>query len=348
MFPRIQLRINDRIIINSEGFVSEIEDSIMNFKLKGSDMIPAVVNSELVAIGGWKLNAVSLIHSKASSEMVVKGWKSLEQLLPMDRLLIPFLYSTGIDYIRFRFSGVEPKWVKLLRLCYWYERCLGLNGLDFHYKQTEIKRAILKPLRNTEKTLNNKGKGFLPALEQLSRTITSYTSELTFPVLTNECSNKVSFNKNHDFFFDTLPCEVKSVYSHMTIERNKDETPKLNIHGQILGEKLNPSEEFFKFASSRKVLGHIFKAHSQGGKLVFLNATHTFASLLLYLLSKRKEGDFSFCNALNNAVKLARKTKERLPVLIVSSISSYEHQTIAFVVPMPLQLFQRLEKNEEP
>lgn len=340
MFPRIQFRINDRIIIDSEGVVSKVEDSILNFKLEDSDTFPNVIDSELVAIGGWKLNAVSLIHSKASSRMVVKGWKSLEQLIPMDRLLIPFLYSTAIDYVRFNMSGVEPKWAKLLRLCYWYKRCLDLNEKNFRHKQTEINRSILKPLRNTEKTLNNKGKDFLPAMEQLSRVIASYTTELTFPVLTNECGYKVSFGKDHDFFFDTLPCEVKSVYSRMTMKRERDRTLRLNIHGQVLGEKVKPYEEFFKFVFSKKALAHMSKAHSQGGKLVFLDISHTFTSVLMYLLSTEKEIDFSFPKALNHAVDLVKNTKDKLPVVIVSSVSSYEHKTIAFVIPMPLQLFQ--------
>jgi len=339
------MRINDRIVIDSEGFVSEVEGSVLNFNLKDADTFPAAVDSELVAIGGWKLNAISLIHSKASSEMVVKGWKSLEELIPMDRLLIPFLYSTAIDYVRFSISGVEPAWARLLRLCYWYEKCLELDSEDFHYKQTEIKRALLKPLRNAEKTLNNKGKSFLSAMEQLNRAISSYTSELTFPVLTNECGNKVSFDEKHDFILKTFPCEVKSVYSHMTIEPKNNGTPKLKIHGQVLGEKVNPYEEFFKFIFSKKALAHMSKAYSQGGKFVFLDATHTFASTLMYLLSTEKRVDFSFCNALNNAINLAKSSKEKLPIVVVSSVSSYEHQTIAFVVPMPLQLlFQRLEE----
>ena len=193
-----------------------------------------------------------MIYSKASPEVVVNGWKSLGKFVPTDRLLIPFLYSTAIDYVRFSISGVEPKWTALLRLCYWHERCLELKDKKFHYKQTEMKRAILKPLRNTEKALKNKGKGFLPAMEQLHKAISSYTSELSLAVLANEC-NKVTFGKGHDFVFDVFPYEVKSVYSHMTIQREGDRTtPKLKIHGQTLGEKVNPYEEFLSLSSAEK------------------------------------------------------------------------------------------------
>lgn len=338
MYPRIQFRINDRVVIDSKDFVSEVKDSILTFRLEDSDTFPSAVNSELVAIGGWKLNAVSIIHSTADSKTVINGWESLEKLVPMDRLLIPFLYSTAIDYVRLRFSGVEPSWAGLLRLCYWYEKSLDLNDENFHYKQTEIKRKILKPLRNTEKTINNKGIDFIPTMEQLRKEISSYISELQFAVLSDECESKISFHMKHDFVFDIFPCEVKSVYSRMTVERKKSKT-QLKIYGQVLGEKVNPYEEFFKFIFSRKVLGHLQKAHGQGGKIIFLDATHTFASHLIYLLSTERGVNFSFCKALDYAVSLARNTKEKVPVVVVSSASSYEHQTMAFVVPMPLKLF---------
>ena len=344
-FPRVQFKIKDRIIIDSEGVRSKVEGSILHFRLENSDAFPNVVDSELVAIGGWKLNVVSLIHSKASPEMVVKGWKSLEQLVPMDRLLIPFLYANAIDYIQFNMSGVEPKWTNLLRLCYWYERCLRLNDKDFHFKQTEIKRAILRPLRNAEKTLDNKGKDFLLTMEQLNRVISSYTSELIFPTLIAECGNDVTFGKHHDFFLNTVPCEVKSLYSHMSIKRRKDGIPKLDIHGQILGENVKPYGNFFKFILSKKAIAHIYKAFSQGGKFVFLDITHTFAKILIYLLSEENRVEFSFSKALNNAINLAKNTKEKIPVVVVSSVSTYEHQIIALVVPMQLQLFQSIEKR---
>lgn len=346
VYPRVQLRIDNRVIIDSRDFMSEVEGSILSFKLQDSDAFPSVVDAELVAIGGWKLNSVSLIHSKASSDMVVNGWKSLENLIPMDKLLIPFLYNTAIDYVRFSISHVEPKWATLLRLCYWYERCLRLNDGKFHYKQTEIKRAIMKPLRNTEKTLNEKGRGFLPAMEQLNKAISSYTSELEFAILTNECGSKVSFDKKHDFVSEALPCEVKSVYSHMTIEKGEDGTSKMNIHGQVLGEKVNPSEEFFKFVFSRKILKHLSKAYYQGGKLAFLDASHSYASILMYLLSTNQGVELTFCKALNNAIQMAKSTKGKLPVVIASSTPSYEHQIIALVVPMPFELFKQLERQK--
>lgn len=338
MYPRVQLRINDRVVIDSKDFVSEVENSILTFRLEDSDTFPTVVDSELVTVGGWKLNVVSIIHSKANSKTVIKGWESLGRLVPMDRLLSPFLYSTAIDYVRLRFSGVEPSWAGLLRLCYWYERSLDLHDENFHYKQTEIKRKILRPLRNTEKTINNKGMAFIPTMEQLRKEISSYISELQFAVLSNECDNRISFHMKHDFVIDIFPCEVKSIYSRMTVERKKNKA-QLKVHGQVLGEKVNPYEEFFKFIFSRKVLGHLQKAHSQGGKIVFLDATHTFASHLMYLLSIEKGTNFSFCKALDIAIGIAKNTKEKVPIVIVSSASSYEHQTMAFVVPMPSKLF---------
>lgn len=215
---------------------------------------------------------------------------------------------------------------------------------NFHFKQTEIKRQIRRPLRNVEKTLEAKGRGFLHTMEQLRGRISSYSTELWMASLTNRCGYKVSFDKRHDFLFEVFPCEVKSVYSHATIERQADRATKMVIGGQVLGGKVNPYEELLNFVFSKKALKHIRKAYKQGGKVLFLDITHTFASIFLYLLSTTKGVDLSFYKALNNAVNLAKSNKEKLPVVVVSSLSSYEHQTIVFDVPMPLQLIQSLEK----
>jgi hypothetical protein len=343
IYPRVQLKIKDRVVIDSKDFTSEIKNSILTFKLENSDTVPRAINTELVAIGGWKLNVVSLIHAKSNSEIIVNGWKSLETLVPMDRLLIPFLYIAAVDYLRFRFSNIEPSWTGLLRFSYWYERCLNLNDNNFQYKQTEIKRKILKPLRNAEKAINNKGRNFIPAMEQLRKEIASYTSELQFAVLASDCGKKVTFLKKHDFILDLYPSEVKSMYSRWELERNKGKT-KFKIYGQILGKKVDPYKEFSNFIFSRKTLGHIQKAYNQGGKLIFLNVTYTFAShlmYLMYLLSKEKGTTFSFYKALDNAINIHKKNKEKLPVIVVSSNSSYEHQILSFVVPMPLELFKK-------
>lgn len=336
MFPRFQFKVNNKTIVDSERFVSDVEGTVLNFKLEDSDIVPCAIDSEHLAIGGWKLNVVSLIDSKTSSEFVVEGWKSLEKLIPLKRLMIPFLYSTVIHYARFGVAPIEPHWTSLLRLCFWYQKCLEINDRNFHYKQSEIKRAVLKPLSNTEKALA-KAKDFLSAMEQLNKTITSYTSELEFPSLAYEQSYAVSFSKENDFVIDDLPVEVKSVRSHITIEHQESGIPNLKIHGQVFGEKVNPSDELGNFIKSRKVWRHICEGYCQNGKIIFLDATYTFASILLYLLSTNKV-DLSFCGALKVAVKVARE-KQYLPVVVTASVSGDEQRLLAFAVPIPLGMF---------
>jgi len=338
LFPRFQFKVDGRIIVDYEGFVSKVEGTTLSFKLEESDVVPCAVDPELVALGGVKLNVVSLIDSETSSEFVVQGWESLEKLVPLKELMVPFLYSTVIDYVRFGITtGVEPHWTKLLRLCFWYKKCLEINDSNFHFKQTELKRKILKPLRNAEKALAQ-GQGFLSATEQLATTIISYTSELKFPSLANELGHKVSFSKNNDFVIDSLPCEVKSIYSRATVEHQDNKITELNIHGQKFGENVRPFDELFNFVKSKKVWSHICKAYSQSGKIIFLDATHTFASILLYLLSTNKEADLPFDKALETAVKLAEEGKH-LPVIANASISSDEQHLLAFVIPIPLEVF---------
>lgn len=73
MFPKISLRIGNRLVISSEDVKSEIENGILNFKLKDSDVVPSIVDSELVSIGGWKINVVSTIDSTATAQKVAKS-----------------------------------------------------------------------------------------------------------------------------------------------------------------------------------------------------------------------------------------------------------------------------------
>lgn len=325
--------------MDSERFVSKVEGSLLSFKLEEPDMFPRVVNSECVAIGGWKLNVASLIDSKTNSDFIVQGWESLERLIPLRELMIPFLYSTVINYARFGIAEIEPHWTKLLRLCFWYQKCLSLSDSNFHFKQTEIKKATMKPFRNTEKALNKgKGKGFLLAIEQMQRTIISYTSELKFASLSSGCGHKVSFSKKNDFILDNLLAEVKSVYSHATIERKDNEIPRLKIHGQVFGDKFDAYNELFNFVKSKKVWRHICKAYCQNGEIIFVDGTHTFASILLYLLSTNMV-NLSFEKALEIAVKLADERKS-IPVIINVSIGSYDHRLLAFTVPIPRQYFR--------
>ena len=347
MFPRVGFRVGDRLVISSEDVKTEVKNGLLTFKLKSSEVAPQTIDSELVSIGGWRINAISTIDSKASSQMIAQSWELLEEILPMDRLLIPYLYSNGAYYARFHYSGAQPHWVDLLRLGYWHKKCLDLEDGDFHYKQTEIKRQIKKPLRNVEKTLDADGKGFFSFMEELRGRISSYSSELCAAALAERCGYKVSFHKRHDFLFESLPCEVKSLYSHATIESQADENLKMTVGGQVLGDKVDPYEELFNFIFSKKSLNHIHEAYKQGGKVVYLDITHTFASLFLYLLSTTRDIDLSICKGLGNAKRLASINKEKLAVVVASSISSYEHKTPAFAIPIPLELIQLIKSEGE-
>jgi len=332
VFPTFQFKTKNKIIADSEGFVSNVEGSVLNIKLNEADMIPSAVDTEHVAIGGWKLNVSSLIESKANSDFVVLGWKNLEKYIPLKRLMILYIYSTVIFYARFGFAPIVPHWGNLLRICYWHQKCLEIDNSNFDYKQREIKKALLKTLRNAEKTLGNV-KTFIPAMEQLDNTLTSYISELQFPSLAHDYGYTVSFCKENDFIIDNFPAEVKSVHSHFTIERKESEIPSFKIHGQVFGKEMNPLSEIFKFMKSRKFGNTCGKAYCQNGEIIFLDSTYTFASTLLYLLADNKTADFSFEKALRNALELAREGK-RLPVIINASVSSLEHLLLAFVVPM--------------
>ena len=324
--------------MSSEDVESEIENGILNFKLKDSDVVPNIVDSELVSIGGWKINVVSTIDSKATAQKVAKSWDLLREILPIDRLLIPFLYSNGIYYALFQYSAAQPPWVDLLRLSYWYQECVELEPQSFCFKQTEIRRQIKKPLKNTEETLEAHGRNFPSSMEQLRGRISSYASELCMASLANRCGRVVSFHKEHDFLLAELPCEIKSLYSYPTIERQHNKIAKMDVPGQVLGDKVNPFVEFWKFVFSKKALEKMNEAYKQGGKIIFLDITHTFASFFLYMMFNNEAYDLTFCKALDNAVNITGN-KDKLPILATCSITSYEHIMPAVIIPMPIEIF---------
>lgn len=285
MIPWFQFKIRDRVIMDSEGFLSSINRGELPVNLKDAYMTPRA-HRELLELGGWKLNVVSTIDGSANSEVLIKGWESLGKLVPIDRLFLPFLYSTVIDYVRLRFMDAEPQWAKLLRLCYWYWRCLEINDSSFRHKQSEIKRQIRKPLINVEKELGANVRDFIDRNIKLGTVVTNYANELMFAALCHRLGYAVNFHKKHDFLVNSVPAEVKSVYSHIRLDKWDDGAPRMTIGGQALGESVNMPQELLKFVTSRKIWGHVGKAIAQGGLIVFLDATRTFTGSMLALLTQ--------------------------------------------------------------
>lgn len=338
MIPRFQLKIDIRIVLDSTDFHSRVEGKMLHVSLPTFDVTPQEHDRELIALGGWKINVISTIDPQATPEIAIQGWNSLGKLISVDRLFIPFLYSTVIDYVRLGVLQSAPDWTKLLRLCYWYQKCLEISESSFHYKQSEMKKQLRKSLRNVETAINAHGQDFLCRSAELSRTVASYVQELRFAALSHRLGYRVSFHKIHDFLINDLPAEVKTLRSHFQIEQEADQLPKMIIGGQVHDEKINPLKEIAKFVSSKKVIAHINKALCQGGLIVFVDATNTFAGFLINAFSMSEKLELPLNKALKEAVDLATKPeKNPLPIIVSASAKGYEYLTTAITLPLPVK-----------
>ncbi|MEX2706589.1 MAG: hypothetical protein Q6352_015255 [Candidatus Freyrarchaeum guaymaensis] len=331
MIPQFLVKSNDKVLVDYSDLDIRVESKQLKINLDEKDLTPQSYGNELLALGGCKLNVTSTIDKDATSEDVIRGWFSLNELVRLDSLFIPFLYYNFIEYPAFGIMSLEPKWTKLLRLCYWYQKCLDIPSSNFHYKQNEFKRRIKKPLRRVEESLKKFGLDFITKVEELSEIIMSYSSELLFAACSHNLGYRVIFNKKHDFLLNNIPVEVKTLYSHINIDKQK-EIPRIVIGGEPRGE-FNLKSEILSFIKSKKVLNHIRTAKAQGGSIIFLNASQTFAGLLLNLFPIQENIDLPLSNALKDAVNLAsKKEKNPLPVIIYSSINSHVHTTSALMV----------------
>ena len=111
-FPKFRFPPTGKIIVSSEDFEAKLEGKIIQVNMPKSDLLPKIIDSECVSIGGWKINVVSLIDSTADSTMILKGWASLNSIFPLKEPLVLLTYSTVINYARFQIAEIEPHWTR--------------------------------------------------------------------------------------------------------------------------------------------------------------------------------------------------------------------------------------------
>nr|MDO8082355.1 hypothetical protein [Candidatus Freyarchaeota archaeon] len=312
---------------------AHVENMRLRIDLGEKGLTPQPYDKERLALGGCKFNVTSTVDRDATPEDVIRGWSSLNEIIPMEKLFIPLFHQNFVNY---RLTGVmsaEPTWTKLLRLCYWYQKCLDIPDSDFHYKQNEFKRKINKPLRYVEESIEKKSPDFITKVGGLSEIIMSHTSELLFAASSHSLGYKVTFDKKHDFRINYMPAEVKTLYSHFKIDW-QNEIPKIVIGGEPKGE-FNLRSEIQDFIYSKKVLDDVNVAVTQGGLLIFLDASQTFAGLLLNYFPIQKSIDLPLSDAIKDAVNIAGKNNEsKIPVIIYSSINFDVYTTSALMIPV--------------
>jgi hypothetical protein len=95
---------------------------------------------EVIMLGGWKFNVSRMIYANATVNEILEGWNNLlRENIPVDILFLCLLIRTVFDRDKPESKGQQPELVALLKLCYWYDRCLKMHSnIAFHNKIAEI------------------------------------------------------------------------------------------------------------------------------------------------------------------------------------------------------------------
>ena len=253
MNNEFRLIIDHRIIWDCEEFASIIKQSESPDYTK---MILQVSDEGYASLNGWKFNVHSTIYSGASASEIVEGQQLLDSHAPnlINKLLEIFFLKSVSEFQRFRptssigrFCEIEPESLDLLRLCYWFKKCVQIQNSNFlQFKSPEVKRKLANGLLSNIEDYATKvaddfpggtdeeflvwlqdslNKAILPKppdrnfkifMKKLSEDIRSINSELMFAALCNYNDYKISFDTStgpdHDFDFliNSLPVQVKT------------------------------------------------------------------------------------------------------------------------------------------
>jgi hypothetical protein len=82
--------LNNRIIWDFRDFVSLVTRPAII--IDEADMEPYIYegNANVVTLGQFKFNVCSTIYSAARANEVILGWRALNRIVPLDRLIPPF------------------------------------------------------------------------------------------------------------------------------------------------------------------------------------------------------------------------------------------------------------------
>jgi hypothetical protein len=173
-------------------------------------------------------------------------------------------------------------------------------------------------------------------------------SELIFAGLCNDAGYSVKFDTpdsqhDYDFIVNEIPCQVKTILS---TEKNIEEyTMKVNnmIAELRAGKKINEEEvkkEILNLLHENRE--DIKKAMQQGGRIICVNGTHTYAGFLLNQLASDNKIDFVIQGTLQKSINLLHEenTIGLLKVIFGAAAIdiNYRFSTMGFKIPLSLTL----------
>jgi hypothetical protein len=149
-----EFKCKDKFIMDNQKFLGMIYRPDNGILLTEYDMTPQDVTrevnfgEEVIMLGGWKFNVSRVIYTYATINEILEGWKDLlHEKIPVDILFLSLFIITILDRDKSESIGKEPELVVLLKLCYWYHKCVIMDSNNnFQYKKNEIRGELGKGL----------------------------------------------------------------------------------------------------------------------------------------------------------------------------------------------------------
>ena len=389
---RCYAKIGSKLLWNCENFIRMLERDIVLYE---ADYLPIPGDSDnFISLGGWLFDLSSTVNNTATCEEVIEGWKIINNRdleFVLDRLFQPIfkqliLSTKHTSYYEFRKN--EPALIELLRLAYWYSKCYTDTSASKRkeirdklfgdlltkiekYKAVikmkdeypEERKAFLKKVNENMKAASitkKPDKDHERFVKELVTALWSVNSELIFAGLVSEQGYRLKFEKAYDFLINDIPCQVKTIL------------PRGEEYQKILHKICNRTRELWQGKNIeelevrtevdillRKKCSLIDHAIRQGGKLVCINGTYTYAGYLLSRwTSDNSLTDLNINKALTASLRLLEhegcinlsKSEEKFVALIFEASAidiNYRFSALAYKVPIALVLNEkRLDKIE--
>ena len=138
-------KCKDKFIIDNQNFLSmtcsDEDIALSEYDLTPQDCTMEVGSGEeVMMLGGWKFNVSRVIYANATVNEILEGWSNLlHENIPVDILFLCLFIRTIFDRDKPESIGQQSELVALLKLCYWYHRCIKMrSNIAFNNKIADI------------------------------------------------------------------------------------------------------------------------------------------------------------------------------------------------------------------
>jgi hypothetical protein len=301
-------------------------------------------DADHISIAGWRFNVKSRIHRLANTKDVIDGWDLIDKNLKIVgksivQLYRPFFKIMLIDYNRIKslssqslsyislFKGeMNLGIISLLQLAYWYKKCSIYS--TFNVKENELRQKLIEIIEFIKSFDEAEDLEF--KLLKLRNNLDDCVSELMFAGMTSVPIPNISFDNKHDFLIKDIPCEVKTIHDEIIIDNDASDNQIVMTKKETFGQISLKAETLEQILRS-KYLKHLSNAVSQGGRIVFVNASFSTIAHDLPMIDFNKDvnGDDKFAHLVDEAVSYVSTNHylNALPVIVDVGIPAYEKGT---------------------